>query len=238
MNQQSIARAALWLDMPQKHHGAYREVLPLCSEQLERWRTFQQLLALSYRRDAGQDKGFAVFLASMRQDYLDKGETEAVADEASFESMARRKWQYELPKQTASASCFESYCGMAEKRLQSHGFTRRFRFSEDPHKQDEWTTWVEYLNYIYWETDRDAALMRSARPKFWRAIGDLLLGREEEEVQSFETDKEMSLEEQLEGAKKALQKKCARFHRMRRGVEDYVTHEALVHRGPLRQNGY
>ena len=220
-----------------KHHAAYREALPLFSEQLEHWRTFQQYWQWGNRGDAGWDKGFVALLASMKQDYLDRGQTEALANEASFESMVRRTWRYELLRLTASASStesFESYCSMAEKRLQSHGFTRRFRFSEDPDKQDKWTTWVEYLNYIYWETDRNAALMRSVRPEFRRAIGDLLLDREEEELQSFETDKETSLEKQLERTKKALQEKCARFNRIRWGVEDYVTHEALVHRGQLR----
>ncbi|KAB8356485.1 hypothetical protein FH972_024068 [Carpinus fangiana] len=93
MNEKNLARAALWLDLPKKHNAAYGEVLPLFSKQLEHWSTFQQYWQWGNRGAAGRDKGFAAFLASMRQDYLDKQETEAVADEASFESMARRKWQ-------------------------------------------------------------------------------------------------------------------------------------------------
>jgi hypothetical protein len=154
MSRRNLDRAALWLDLPKKHHAAYQEVLPLFSKQLEHWRRFQQYWQWGNRGNAGWDAGFAAFLASMKTDYLDKGESEAVADEDSFESMARRMWQYEQPKQTASSTnteSFTSYVRAMKKRLRSHGFTGRFNLSKDPREQDEWTTWVEYLNYIYWE---------------------------------------------------------------------------------------
>jgi hypothetical protein len=171
----------------------------------------------------------------MKTDYLDKGESEAVADEDSFESMARRMWQYEQPKQTASSTnteSFTSYVRAMRKRLGSHGFTRHFHLSKDPRKQDEWTTWVEYLNYIYWEIDRDAATMRNSDPRYRRAMGELLLGGEEE--RSLETDQDTPLQQQLEAAKDALRNQCARLNRMRQDAKDYLMHETLVRRGQRR----
>jgi hypothetical protein len=90
----------------------------------------------------------------MKTDYLDKGESKAVADEDSFKSIARQMWQYKQPKQTASSTnteSFTSYVRTMKKQLRSHGFTRPFHLLKGPREQDEWTTWDEYLNYIYWE---------------------------------------------------------------------------------------
>lgn len=234
MTEKSIERAALWLDLPKKDHAAYHKILPLFSKQLEHWSTFQQYWQWGNRGAAGRDKGFAAFLASMRQNYLDKGETEAVEDVASFEGMARRMWQYEQPRQTASSTnteSFASYVRAMKKRFESHGFTGHFSLSKDPGEQDEWTTWVEYLSYIYWETDNDAATMRRSEPRYRRAMGELLLGGE---GRSLETDQDTPLQQQLETTKDALRKQRARLNAMRQNAKDYLTHEALVHRGQLR----
>jgi hypothetical protein len=235
MSRRNLDGAALWLDLPKKQYAAYQKVLPLFSKQLEHWRTFQLYWQWGNRGSAGRDAGFAAFLASMKTDYLDKGELEAVADEDSFESMARRMWQYEQPKLTVSSTNterFTSYVRAMKKRLGSHSFTHPFHLSKDPREQDEWTTWVEYLNYIYWEINQDAATMRNSEPKYRRAMGELLLGGEEEH--SLETDQETPLQQQLEAAKDALRNQCARLNRIRQDAKDYLTHEALVRRGQLR----
>ena len=234
MTEQNIARAAPWLDLPRKNHDAYREMPPLFSKQLEHWTAFQQYWQWGNRGAAGRDKGFDVFLESMKKDYEEKGETEALADEASLESMARRMWQYEQPRQTVSSTnteSFASYVCATRERLVSHGFTRPLRLSEDPLEQDEWTMWVEYLSYIYWETDRDAATMESSKPGYRLAMEELLDG---EEGRPFEIDQDIPLHQQVEAANGALREQRARIRRIRQNAKDYLTHEALVRRGQLK----
>lgn len=234
MTKKNLARAALWLDLPKKHQAAYHEVLPLFSKQREHWSTFQQYWQWGNRGKSARHEGFVLFFAAMKQDYRDRGETDALEDEDSFEAMARRKWEHEQPKQTASATnseSFASYARAAKSRLASHSFTRPFRLSSDPRKQDKWATLVEYLNYIYWEVEQDAAKMRNAEPRYRRAMEELLQLGGREEPEPVETIKDTPLLQQLEAAKKALQKQCARLDNIRRDAEGYLAYEALLRRG-------
>ena len=101
--------------------------------------------------------------------------------------------------------------------------------SSDPRKQDKWTTWVEYLNYIYWEVERYAAAMRSAEPRYRRAMEELLLGGEEIIGTSKGTQ-----QQQLRVATEVIRKQRARLTKIRQGAEDYLMYEALFHRGQGR----
>lgn len=130
-----MARAALWLDLPKKHHAAHGEVLPLFSKQLEHWRSFQRYWQWGNRGAYGRRLGADAFVAAMKQDYTEKGEMEAVADKAVFESMARRKWQFEQPKQAASPTGAQSSASAESamtELLASYGFTRPFSLAKGP----------------------------------------------------------------------------------------------------------
>ncbi|KAI1498084.1 hypothetical protein F5X99DRAFT_432308 [Biscogniauxia marginata] len=46
---------------------------------------------------------------------------------------------------------FLEYAEEVKHRLAKHGFTQTFQLEEDPKRQDNLTTWIEYLNYEYSE---------------------------------------------------------------------------------------
>lgn len=68
---------------------------------------------------------------------------------------------------------FQAYVRAVKARLACHGFTRPFNLAEDPREQDEWNTWVEYLDYIYFQHDMLAATLKEAEPRYKQAWEDL-----------------------------------------------------------------
>jgi hypothetical protein len=68
---------------------------------------------------------------------------------------------------------FPAYEEAVRKRLASHNFTREFQLEGDPRQQGVRATWVEYLNFEYWQADRPAGLLKTSGPRYHNAWNDL-----------------------------------------------------------------
>ena len=70
---------------------------------------------------------------------------------------------------------FPEYAEAVKRRLTRHGFTATFQLDEDPKRQNELTTWIEYLNYEYWWCDRYTAGVSQLQPRrdeAWKILED------------------------------------------------------------------
>lgn len=165
----SKKKATVFADLPTDPPKDY--ILPLFASQLDHWNLFKQQWQWRNRGKTAGKEGFTEFLTSMKEEYLATGEEEMVADKASFEGMARRKWEVEQQRlKVLNGEGFEAYARAVEKRLASHcfNFGQPFRLPEDPGKQDERTTWGEYLNFVYCQEDAD--VMENAEPQHRQAM--------------------------------------------------------------------
>ena len=149
------------------------DVPPAFSTQLEDWESFQHKWQWDNRGKYAGEEGFTPFLESRRKRYLHKGELKVVSD-PSFEATARQIWEYEQRYlELSGKKGFTAYTQAVEKRLASHKFTQPFQLAEDPSQQDARTTWVEYLNYVYWWRDQHAAAMTASEPQYRKAWDEL-----------------------------------------------------------------
>ncbi|KAH8696864.1 hypothetical protein GQ44DRAFT_779505 [Phaeosphaeriaceae sp. PMI808] len=178
------------------------------------------------------DEGFAAFLESRRKRYLHKGELEVVSDH-SFEETAKQIWEYE-PRylELSGKEGFTAYKRAVERRPVSHHFTQPFQLAEDPRLQDTWTTWVEYLGYIYWWLGRHAAAMRVAEPQYRQAW---------DELQRFNTSPlsttpttTRTLDEELGVTRGQLETTRQQIRKFIKGTNAYRRGEMAVHRQGLR----
>jgi hypothetical protein len=211
MTKRSLTRAALFVDLPKDPPKGH--ILPLFTSQLDHWHSFKQQWQWCNRGKAAGKEGFAEFLASMREEYLATGEQETVEDKASFEGMAERKWEFEhLGLEVSNGQGFRAYARAVENRLASHHFNfsqQPFRLLEDPRQQNEWTTRVEYLNFVYWQEDGVSAAMKKAERRYRQAMDELL--RLGDEQQSAPVAKRDTLEQQLKASREELAKQWARI---------------------------
>ena len=165
MDNQAIAP---WLGDTDSNNGD-GDVPPVFSTQLEDWMSFRQRWQWDNRGKAAGKEGFPAYLAWQRKMYLHKGEVDMVA-EPPFEAMTRRIWDHEPTSlEVSRREGFAAYVQAVKKRLAWHHFTQPFRLFKDPRRQGRWTTWVEYLNYVYWSRDQHAASMKRAEPRYRRA---------------------------------------------------------------------
>ena len=239
LGEEHLDRARMWLDdWPKKQNEKVRDdVLLVATKQLEHWTTFQRYWQWANRGgSAAQATGFRAFLSAMRKDYKARGKARVVANKASFEGMAKRKWEYEMPLHKAPGlnhESLETYTDAMRGRLESHGFTKPFALLADPRKQDTWTTWVEYLYYVCWGHDEERCSMSEAEPRYRQAMEELQSGGEARPSQGVSRE---SPSRQLARACQDLQSVCERFNKIREDSEAYLRHERLVRRGQLRIN--
>lgn len=163
---------AAWLsnDSPKLEEG---DVPAILSTQLEHWNVFRQRWQWDNRGKAAGEAGFPAYLAGERRLLMHKGEVD-VAYDPSFEDTMRRGWDYDgISLEESGNAGFAAYAEAVTKRLATHHFTRQYRLLEDPRQQDEWTTWVEYLSYVYWWQDKHATSMKVAEPRYRKAWENL-----------------------------------------------------------------
>ncbi|KAL8855291.1 MAG: hypothetical protein Q9178_008063 [Gyalolechia marmorata] len=229
MAKQRAKKAALFVDLPIKCSDGY--IPPVFSSQLAHWNSFQLYWQWGNRGKAATKQGFTAFLAAMKEEYLAYGEEDMVADDAALENMARRMWEFEQPRVAhADSKDLEAYERAVRRRLAARGFTTSFQLLQDPRGQDEWTTWVEYLNFVYWQQERDNAAMKKAEPRYRRAMEELQRANEQLPA----AHERGSLAQQLKAATKCLENTCKRFNKIRDDVEAYLKYETFVRRHQLR----
>lgn len=164
---------APWVDDAGDAIDAGCEPPRVFSGQLNDWIRFRRRWQWDNRGTAAGEEGFPAYLAWKKRMHLGRGEVRRVAD-PYFEEIARGIWDDEPAlREVPHGAGFEAYTQAVEKRLASHHFTHSFQLSRDPRKQDTWTTWVEYLNYVYWCQDIHKKAMKHAEPGYQKAWTNL-----------------------------------------------------------------
>ncbi|KAI1179684.1 hypothetical protein F4777DRAFT_442439 [Nemania sp. FL0916] len=162
---------APWLD-DQVIENRDDDVLPLFSTQLADWQSFRHKWQLDNRGKQAAE-GFSAFLESQKKEFVHSGESRLLSDPA-FETSVRSMWEAaKRHLELSGREGFTAYTQAVKDRLRSHNFTQPFQLSEDPRRQDARTTWIEYLNYLYWWQDRYAASMKTVEPRFRKAWDNL-----------------------------------------------------------------
>ncbi|KAK2611953.1 hypothetical protein QQS21_002059 [Conoideocrella luteorostrata] len=134
--------------------------------------SFQQNWQWDNRGKYAGDEGFTAFLASQRWRWRRRGGFNLEFD-PSEEKTAKETWeQKERHLELSGREGLAAYGQAVKRRLASHQFTQPFQLAEDPRQQDPWTTWVEYLGYVYWCEDRAQAEMQAEEPRFLQALKD------------------------------------------------------------------
>lgn len=99
-----------------------------------------------------------------------------------------------------------------EKRLAFHNFVQSFQLAEDPRQQDKRTTWVEYLNFVYWWLDRHAAFMKASEPQYRKAWEEL----QSFDKSSYSTTITGTLDQQMKATRQEISKFLRRTNAYRR----------------------
>ena len=143
------------------------------SRQADRWWEFLKW-QLDNRGPAVGDDGVSLYLAAQKRRHSLSGSRDMVFNSTSFEKAVRREWEMR-PKllKVPSSAGFPAYKEAVKKRLASHKFNREFQLEDDPRQQGVWTTWIEYLNFEYWQADRLAALLKTSELRYRNAWNDL-----------------------------------------------------------------
>ncbi|KAK4152996.1 hypothetical protein C8A00DRAFT_15747 [Chaetomidium leptoderma] len=68
---------------------------------------------------------------------------------------------------------FPQYIDTVKRRLADHGFNKPFQLDQDPEHQDNLATWIEYLGYEYWWTDKYDTKVEQLQPQFDEAWKEL-----------------------------------------------------------------
>ena len=138
-----------WLsDDPDTETGA-GEIKTVFSRQFARWWNFRKS-QWSNRGLGDGEEGLSTFLEASRRRYEGIG-AQAMVSAPSFNETIRRQWQH-MPvlRQLPDGQSFSAYKDAIQMRLTPHHFTRRLQLKKNPHQQDKWTNWLEYLNYEKW----------------------------------------------------------------------------------------
>lgn len=93
-----------------------------------------------------------------------------------------------FPPLPAEPGRFAGYCRGLHKRLARHGFQRSFQLNEDPDRQDQLTTWIEYLGFEYVDYDKyanDTKLLQRQYDEAWKALVDAKVLNPPETEESF-----------------------------------------------------
>ena len=142
------------------------------SRQADRWWEFLKW-QLDNRSAAVGDEVVSAFLAAQSRRHSLSGSHDMLSN-STFDETVRREWEMR-PKllEVPSNAEFSVYEEAVKKRLASHKFTQEFQLTDDPRHQGVWTTWVEYLNFEYWQADRLAALLKTLESRYHNAWDDL-----------------------------------------------------------------
>lgn len=160
-----------WLDDPESENrdGGMPMVF---SRQLERWWEFRKWQS-DNRSTAGIDDGFSIFLEAQKRRYTLTG-SHALTSDPTFEQTLKRQWAMKLKLREVPGNIgFPAYREAVKRRLASHNFTRSFQLEDDPRQQTNWATWVEYLNFEYWQSDRHAASLKASESRYHNAWDSL-----------------------------------------------------------------
>lgn len=175
----SYERLLPWLSgRPDSEIGS-GEIKTVFSRQFTRWWEFRKS-QWNNRGNGDGDEGFSAFFEATRNQYEGMGAYE-LASSSSFEETIRRQWQRKpTSRQLPDGQTFPAYREAIKRRLTPYHFTRPMQLKKDPRQQSEWTTWLEYLNYEQWWSERLTAAAESREEQNRQAWERLLETRRRE----------------------------------------------------------
>jgi hypothetical protein len=161
-----------------------------------------------------QDEKFLAFLAEKKQQNIKLGVKWPGMTDNEYQQVLRVEFDNQRRNLRLSVGIplywlredhgrgdFSEYVREAKRRLEKHGFNRTFQLDEDPTRQDELTTWIEYLNYEYSWYDRYERSVHRLQSKYdgtWKELVDsgvLRPGETDKEVGGMEIAVQLQMEE-------------------------------------------
>ncbi|KAI0855151.1 hypothetical protein F4860DRAFT_54298 [Xylaria cubensis] len=144
--------------------------LGLFSRQLQCWTDFRRWQRVNRGLSIVGEEDFTSFLDEYRRTMESKGFGQVTA-QPDFETTIRRMWPNEQAarlwqwrrRREVLKGKFPEYAEAARVRLAHHGFTQSFELLEDAEKQDDRTTWIEYLEFECWTLDELRTPSRAKR---------------------------------------------------------------------------
>ncbi|KAM3514872.1 hypothetical protein MY11210_001477 [Beauveria gryllotalpidicola] len=161
-----------WLtDEPDTVTGA-NEIRSVFSRQFRQWWFFRKSQWINRGLDE-TDEEVSAYIESYRRRAVDSG-NELWTCQPIFNDIERRMWQ-DIPeaRQLPDGQPFSAYRAAVESRLEPYSFTRRLQLRKNPHQQDAWTNWLEYLNFEKWFLEQWTATADSLESQFlnsWRLL--------------------------------------------------------------------
>ncbi|KAI9690113.1 MAG: hypothetical protein M1822_009074 [Bathelium mastoideum] len=125
------------------------EGLGVFSRPLARWKEFRRWQRHNRRLITATEESFAAF----REEEIRYNESAGLSQmtrHPQFEDIMRKRWP------EVRDGTFAEYAAAAQRRLASHDFSQPFQLLEDPDRQDERVTWIEYLEFECWWLDQYA----------------------------------------------------------------------------------
>ncbi|KAM3563291.1 hypothetical protein MY1884_001336 [Beauveria asiatica] len=149
-----------------------RQVRSVFSRQFRQWWFFRKSQWVNRGFDESEEE-LSVYLESHRRIAVDSG-NERWTHASDFEYVERAIWK-DLPKarQLPDGQSFSAYRAAVEFRLKPYGFKRRLQLRKNPHQQDAWTNWLEYLSFEKWILEHSTATADSLDSAFlssWRLL--------------------------------------------------------------------
>lgn len=171
-------------------------------KQWQRWQDFRKWQNDNRGLD-DDDGGFPAYVEwrkyLIQRDHLPRSRmrllAEIEADPSSLKSgwdlrQSQRERQRHLCREHGCRG-FRDYNRAVKRRLARQGFTQPFQLNKDPKKQDQLTTWIEYLNSEYWWLDKYASDIERLEPehdKLWQELVDENVLRPHETNEFVRTD--------------------------------------------------
>lgn len=106
---------------------------------------------------------------------------------AKWESKQQERRRHRDLHRERGCKGFHDYAMAVQDRLKRHNFTLPFELNEDPKKQDQWTTWVEYLGYETWWLDkysRSVSRLKPAHDEDFQELVDAKVVKDDETSES------------------------------------------------------
>ncbi|KAI9833818.1 MAG: hypothetical protein M1826_006341 [Phylliscum demangeonii] len=98
-----------------------------------------------------------------------------VITQPGWEEVTRKRWeakqedrqlQRETIKEAHEDEGFPAYAETAKRRLANDSFAQPFQLEEDPKRQDERTTWIEYIEFECWWLDRHTTTIQRLQARY------------------------------------------------------------------------
>ncbi|KAI3532306.1 hypothetical protein CABS02_13891 [Colletotrichum abscissum] len=203
--------------------------------QSQRWQDFRRWQNDNRGRE-DDDGGFPAYVewqkSIIRRDCLHRSRVKRLAEIEADPSSLEPEWdaqqslrarQRRLNREYGCRG-FRDYAEAVRRRLTSHDFTQDFHLDENPMKQDQLTTWIEYLNYEYWWLDKytsDIERLEPEHDKLWQELVDSRILKPHETKESVRsTALALKGEAEKDAARKAVERATSEAKRIYQTTQD------------------